>query len=305
MKTIRWAFNVSGWRPAETEWCKAVQLVQVEEKERVEKFRYQVDMMSSLVGRLMLRGLVIQKLGVENVKVRMSRTERGKPVVDGGCDGWDYNVSHAGDWVVLAANKGIVGVDVMKLVDSRVDRVEEFFRLMRKQFTDKEWKIIKGSEDDPDKEKLARFFRHWALKESYVKAVGTGLNLDLRTLNFTLGSERLEGGHVETKTNLSIEGRNDDIWRFEESLLDAEHVVSVAVESDESDIFNREGFKVLDIHDIFELFNNGNATNNYMTMEDDVGHHNIVTTDLACQLLRPVDPADYSLFCSKVHPKPF
>jgi len=289
----------------ETEWCKAVQLVQVEEKERVEKFRYQVDMMSSLVGRLMLRGLVIQKLGVENVKVRMSRTERGKPVVDGGCDGWDYNVSHAGDWVVLAANKGIVGVDVMKLVDSRVDRVEEFFRLMRKQFTDKEWKIIKGNEDDPDKEKLARFFRHWALKESYVKAVGTGLNLDLRTLNFTLGSERLEGGHVETKTNLSIEGRNDDNWRFEESLLDAEHVVSVAVESDESDVFYREGFKVLDIHDIFELFNNGNATNNYMTMEDDVGHHNIVTTDLACQLLRPVDPADYSLFCSKVHPKPF
>lgn len=296
---------MSGWRPVETEWCKAVQLVQVEEKERVEKFRYQVDMMSSLVGRLMLRGLVIQKLGVENVKVRMSRTERGKPVVDGGCDGWDYNVSHAGDWVVLAANKGIVGVDVMKLVDSRVDRVEEFFRLMRKQFTDKEWKIIKGNEDDPDKEKLARFFRHWALKESYVKAVGTGLNLDLRTLNFTLGSERLEGGHVETKTNLSIEGRNDDNWRFEESLLDAEHVVSVAVESDESDVFYREGFKVLDIHDIFELFNNGNATNNYMTMEDDVGHHNIVTTDLACQLLRPVDPADYSLFCSKVHPKPF
>lgn len=289
----------------ETEWCKAVQLVQVEEKERVEKFRYQVDMMSSLVGRLMLRGLVIQKLGVENEKVRMSRTERGKPVVDGGCDGWDYNVSHAGDWVVLAANKGMVGVDVMKLVDSRVDRVDEFFRLMKKQFTDKEWKTIEGNEDDSDKEKLARFFRHWALKESYVKAVGTGLNLDLRTLNFTLGSERLEAGHVETKTNLSIEGRNDVYWRFEESLIDAEHVVSVAVESNVSDIFNGQGFKVLDIHDIFELFNKGNATDNYMTREGDLGNHNIVTTDLACQLLRPEDPADYSLFCSKVHPKPF
>ena len=296
---------MSGWRPAEADWCKAVQLVQVEEKERVEKFRYQVDMMSSLVGRLMLRGLVIQKLGVDNFKVRMSRTERGKPVVEGGCDGWDYNVSHAGDWVVLAANKGIVGVDVMKLVDSRGDRVDEFFRLMKKQFTDKEWETIRGSEDDADEEKLSRFFRHWALKESYVKAVGTGLNLDLRTLNFTLGSDKLQGGHVESKTKLSIECRNDVQWRFEESLIDANHVCSVAIESDESDesdILCGEGFKVLDIHDIFELFNNGYASANYMTREDDPDNHDIVTAE---PLLRPVDPADYALFCSKVHPKPF
>ena len=43
--------------------------------------------------------------------------------------GWDYNVSHSGSWTVLAAaSAGTVGVDVMRTVDNRVNRLAEFFR---------------------------------------------------------------------------------------------------------------------------------------------------------------------------------
>ena len=200
------------------------------------------------------------------------------------------------NWVVLAANKGRVGVDVMRQVDSRVDRLDEFFRLMKKQFTDAEWEAIRGEDRDSEAEQLARFFRHWALKESYVKAVGTGLNVDLRTLNFILGSGQLEKGKVETRTKLIVEGEEVQ-WRFEECLVD-EHVVSVAVEADD-EIQEMETFKVLSIHDVFKLFNH--RTDNTTTSEN----CNTLASDRACPLLRPLDQADFALFSTKAHPKPF
>ena len=166
-------------------------LIQAEEKERIAKFRYRVDMVSSLVGRLMLRSLAVSVLGLRNTEARFERTERGKPVLTHNSRGWDYNVSHAGDWVVLAAaEEARLGVDVMRTRDSRVERLEEFFRLMRRQFTEQEWVTINGGKEDSDKTRQERFFRHWTLKESYVKAVGTGLNIDLRTLNFKLSEPR-------------------------------------------------------------------------------------------------------------------
>ena len=198
--------------------------------------------------------------------------------------GWDYNVSHAGDWVVLAAAQGFrVGVDVMRTVDTRVERLDKFFGLMRKQFTEQEWLSIHGGSEDNPEQKLERFFRHWTLKESYVKTVGTGLNLDLRTLNFSV-EEPLTCDRIITSTKLEVE-KVKTSWIFEESYLDEEHVVSVAKdglsENVEEDVETK--FEVLTIQQIFGL----------MSVNQAEGE------------LRIVDPSDFSTFCSKDHPKPF
>ena len=73
----------------------------------------------------------------------------------------------------------------MRTRDSRIDRLEEFFSVMNRQFTEQEWTFIHGDMKSEEKQ-LERFFRNWTLKESYVKAIGTGLNLDLRSLNFKI-----------------------------------------------------------------------------------------------------------------------
>ena len=285
--TPSWAFNVSTWSPSQTEWCRAMALVQAEERERLGKFRYRQDLVSSLVGRLLLRAFAVSVLGLrDNKGVKFVRTERGKPVLAAAeVGGWDYNVSHAGSWVVLAAGAGArVGVDVMRTRDTRVERLEEFFRVMRRQFTEQEWACINGGGDTAEAARLARFFRHWTLKESYVKAVGTGLNLDLRTLNFQL-FEELEVSNVVSSTKLEI-NRDSTLWKFEESVLDDEHVVSVAVHGDE-DAAEGTQFTVLDIDKIFSL----------LTMDN--------CLKLESQLLRPVDDNDFIAFNNKDHPKPF
>jgi 4'-phosphopantetheinyl transferase len=227
----------------------------------------------------LLRGFALRHHGrqASNAELKFQRTERGKPVVAGGL-GIDYNVSHAGDWVVLAGGPGHhVGVDVMRTRDSRVDRLPEFFRLMQRQFTAAEWVAIKGPEGArTEAEQLEAFFRHWTLKESYVKAVGTGLNIDLQTLDFRLG--RVEVTGVETGTRLVRDGRTTE-WSFEESRLDSEHAVCVCSEASEEE--EARPFTVLSVPEVLAMFDHSGPP------------------------LRPASPPDFSLYDGKARMKPF
>mmetsp|Transcript_13268 Transcript_13268/g.16515 ORF Transcript_13268/g.16515 Transcript_13268/m.16515 type:complete len:80 (-) Transcript_13268:988-1227(-) len=48
--------------------------------------------------------------------------------------------------------------------------VESFFDTMKSSFTDDEWLTIKA--EDEEEKRLKEFYRHWSLKESYIKAIG-------------------------------------------------------------------------------------------------------------------------------------
>ena len=145
---------------------------------------------------------------------------------------------------------------------------------MRGQFTAGEWLVIKDSEKTPEQQ-LAAFFRNWTLKESFVKAVGTGLNLDLQTLDFKVEAE-LRQGEVEDGTKLVRDGKETS-WRFEESFLDSDHVVSVCTEESET---SRQPFTVLTVPQLLAMFDNAEE-------------------------FRPKDPADFLLYNGKLKMKPF
>ena len=134
--------------------------------------------------------------------------------------------------------------------------------------------VIKGSEKTPE-EQLAAFFRNWTLKESFVKAVGTGLNLDLQTLDFKVEAELIQG-QVEDGTKLVRDGKETS-WRFEESFLDSEHVVSVCTEESET---SRQPFTVLTVAQLLAMFDNAEE-------------------------FRPKDSADFLLYNGKLKMKPF
>lgn len=279
--------KASNWVAEEEDWCRAVQLIQEEEKTRIEKFSYQADCKASLIGRLLLRAFCLRHLpaSFSNTSLHLTRTQRGKPIVEGTtvdhegkqhCSllgSTNYNVSHAGKWVVLAGGNGRLGVDLMQTKDSRIDRLDNFFRLMRGQFTEAEWLVIRSGEKSPE-DQLAAFFRNWTLKESFVKAVGTGLNLDLQTLDFKVESD-LENDKVEVCTKL-IKDNEETSWRFEESFLDEEHIVSVCTESSTDE----EPFTVLTMPQLLGMFDNA-------------------------QVFRPRDPADFLLYDGKLKTKPF
>ena len=131
------------------------------ERQRIRKFRYRKDAKASIVGRLLMRMWASNTFNIGSNKLEFMRTEKGRPSLRKNLmksteyenNYWDFNVSHAGNYTVFVAEKSVeaIGVDVMSLQDIRFDRsdekIQEFFRIMTKQFTESEWNQIKCSTD--------------------------------------------------------------------------------------------------------------------------------------------------------------
>ncbi|XP_061781987.1 L-aminoadipate-semialdehyde dehydrogenase-phosphopantetheinyl transferase [Nerophis lumbriciformis] len=238
MASVRWAFRCGSWTPSSSEWLFAARCVQQEEKDRIGKFVFAKDAKSAMAGRLLLRRFVCERMYIPWAQFRLERSPRGKPFLaappevspDVGVAPltWSFNISHQGDYAVLAAEKGMqVGVDIMKTSMPGSSTVPEFFRVMTRQFTPHEWHAIlsAGSEH----RQLAMFYRHWALKESFIKAIGTGLGFNLQRAEFHLSSEVPTQTSVLCGTRMHLDEEEDHDWVFEESLLDEDHHVAVAL----------------------------------------------------------------------------
>ncbi|CAL8361582.1 unnamed protein product [Merluccius merluccius] len=232
MGSVRWAFRCGSWTPTRSEWLRAARCVQREEKDRIGQFVFAGDAKAAMAGRLLMRKLVCERTGVAWSDVQLGRSPRGKPYLAPTLGrealGWSFNVSHQGEYAVLAAEQGLqVGVDVMKTTMPGSSSVSEFFRIMTRQFTEYEWSVIQSS--GSERQQLAAFYRHWALKESFIKAIGTGLGFNLQRAEFHLSPQPITEGQVQRQTMMHLDEEEEDTWMFEESLLDADHHVAVAL----------------------------------------------------------------------------
>ena len=237
MSRIRWAFNTRIWNPAEEEWKRGLSLINRTEEERISKFVFLEDRKRALIGRLSLRAVISEVLNVPWTRVELSRTERGKPCLTSefisrypnGAD-FNFNISHHGDFVVLAGDRcREVGIDLMRIELPKSSRtLEEFFKTMRRLFTLNEWRFIQSATDEYAK--LFNFYRLWTLKESFLKATGQGISLDLQFLEFSIFSP-LTLENIQTNTRVSLHQTPQTDWLLEESLIDYNHIVSVAINS--------------------------------------------------------------------------
>lgn len=212
---VRWVFDCGNWFPLENDWSKASRCIQLEEKERIGRFVFKRDAKRSIIGQLMIRKFLSQATCLPWSQIKTIRDENNKPVVEG--FNLNFNVSHDGNLVVLAGEDStVVGIDVMKNCYTGGKSLNEFFRLMHRNFHINEWVFInKGT----DMKKTNSFYRFWCLKESYVKATGTGLTVDLRKICFVPKSE-LKKDVIIDDTELYIDGQLMSDWSFHELLFD-------------------------------------------------------------------------------------
>ncbi|XP_011503881.1 PREDICTED: L-aminoadipate-semialdehyde dehydrogenase-phosphopantetheinyl transferase, partial [Ceratosolen solmsi marchali] len=232
MTSIRWAFNTSRWEPSESEFLLASSCLQIEEKNRIDKLVFKKDVKASLIGRLMIRKFISDTTGMPYNSIELFRDTNNKPkyVTNSKTPIVSFNISHHGSYTVLAGEikQTNIGVDVMKLEYNGGKSVNEFFRIMNKHFSELEWNKIRGTLQTSEQNKIVNFCRNWALKESYVKAIGTGLTVNLSKIIFDIHS-KLEQDQIITNTMLCINNKIQP-WTFEESLLDSFHCVVVALE---------------------------------------------------------------------------
>ncbi len=187
-----WVVDLAGqepqaWRPAltEREWEKAM------------RFRSHADQVRSAVTRGVLRTLLAQYLAVPHLSIEFTYNEFEKPALEKG--GLEFNVSHSGDYSLLAfSRKAAVGVDVERIKGERVVR-----DLAERVLTSDEYRRFMAL---PEGDRERTFFQIWALKESVMKALGTGMSLAPECIELTFHPDTprvLAGGEVALQ-NLEI-----------------------------------------------------------------------------------------------------
>lgn len=124
------------------------------------------------VGGELLLCWAVRQLRPQNVPIppRRSMLPQGKPYFAEN-PGFHFSLSHSGCWAVLAVSDVPVGVDVERCGASRPHLVRRYFHPEEQAFF---FSL-------PAHEQAQAFYQLWVLKESAVKALGTGMHLPFHT----------------------------------------------------------------------------------------------------------------------------
>ncbi|GKX30040.1 4'-phosphopantetheinyl transferase [Vallitalea longa] len=185
---------------------KLLCIVSSEKKNKILKFRSKKDAQRSLFGDLLARYVICNKLNIKNEQLEFDVNKYGKPNLIRP-EGYHYNISHSGDWVVCAFDNHPIGIDVevIKPID---------FNIAKKFYTEFEYTDLMNQKEN---NRLNYFYRLWTLKESYIKADGKGLSIPLNSFSFSINNQDIEL-MTENEFNSCL------FWQNE---IDNKHIVSV------------------------------------------------------------------------------
>jgi 4'-phosphopantetheinyl transferase len=133
-------------------------LLQPGEKEKALRYHREEDRLRFVVGRGSLRYLLSGYLGQAPSVVRLAEGLNKKPYVETGAgpSTLHYNLSHAGDRVLIAIASSPVGVDI-----EAIDESFDFEELLPVGFSNKEAKLILQAANPRE-----QFYRYWTRKEA-------------------------------------------------------------------------------------------------------------------------------------------
>lgn len=135
---------------------------------KIERFKRLNDEQRSLLGELLSRVVIRKKTGIKINDLNIIKSDKGKPELQN-IPGFYFNVSHSGEWVVLAIAKAAVGIDVEKIK-------KPVYRIAERYFSKTELENLNSLSGSL---KQSYFFDLWTLKESYLKMLGKGLTKSL------------------------------------------------------------------------------------------------------------------------------
>lgn len=118
-----------------------------------------------LFTRFALRRVLSGILGVRPAAIRISRSEFGKPFVEG-ADALHFSLSHSADWLAIVVGNVPVGIDI----ETRMPRNP--LALAQRFYSHADFRRL---ESLPPHEHASAFLRQWVAKEAALKAKGCGI----------------------------------------------------------------------------------------------------------------------------------
>lgn len=144
----------------------------------------------SVLGELLIRYSLAELAGTKLENNEFTLSPKGKPSLPND-HGLHFNMSHSADRIAVAVGNSEVGIDV-----EQTRRVN--FRVAERFFSAPEINDLMAL---PEEERQEYFFTLWTIKESFLKAIGSGLTRSLNTFTVerSLFGFSLTGGEPASK----------------------------------------------------------------------------------------------------------
>lgn len=148
-------------------------------QKKVLKHQRNEDQWRVIFSDLFTRKILADELHVNKNSLRIETNAHGKPFLEGNTR--YFNLSHAGKMIVLATDDHPLGIDV-----EYVQPLDDLENLIS-WFSDEEKKFFLSMSSE---KRLECFYELWTLKESYLKALGKGLDCPLQSFSLKISKEK-------------------------------------------------------------------------------------------------------------------
>lgn len=207
MNNYLYYFNINNL--SEDNYKKCFDIVSDYRKDKINKYRNQTDKILSLCSELLIRN-ALNKLNICS-NYNFSFNKHGKPYLED--TNIFFNISHCKDYVICSISENEIGCDIEYIKEPN-------YKISERYFSKEEYEDINSSNNQNIK--IDKFYRYWALKESFIKNIGLGLSLPLNSFCINLDSLSIKQDFDNNK------------YCFEEIDLDSNYKCSICKQNSEN-----------------------------------------------------------------------
>lgn len=184
------------------------ELLSIEEKIRANKYIQLKDSQRFIIARGILKQLASQYLHIPASEITICIGPNKKPYIrSSSIKPLDYNISHSGNWIIIAFGLGNFGIDI-----EQIQTTFNYESLLPVCFSQIEQDYITNHSISRE-----LFYRLWTRKESMVKATARGLDDNLPLLTC-----------LDGEWELFDQFSNGQNWHVGTFPLDADHLSSIS-----------------------------------------------------------------------------
>lgn len=148
-------------------------IISKERNNKANRFRFIKDAYRCVFAEVLLSYCLYETFN-EKIKIDLKYNKYGKPMMKN-LSNFSFNISHSGDWVVVAYGKNEVGVDIEKIQSTESPILDCILNEEEKKY------VYSDNE-----KRNSRFIEIWGAKESYIKYLGTGLSTEMNSFSVNI-----------------------------------------------------------------------------------------------------------------------
>ncbi len=185
-----------------------------EEIKKANKFHFEKDRNSYIFSHANLRFILAKYLKEQPKEIKFFVNEFGKPFLySSSNDNLMFNLSHSGNFCLIGITlNNEIGIDIEKINPdfSTVEIAEKFFSKKEYESLIQVPKLLRKKS----------FFNCWTRKEAFIKAVGKGLSISLKSFDVTLD---------ENPKIVRYDKNNLNNWHLDDIKINDEYCAALVV----------------------------------------------------------------------------